>query len=52
MARARAAARWAQESPDPVTPVAGEVLHYRVRPAARSQSGAGAAPAYIEDEAA
>jgi hypothetical protein len=52
MARARAAARWAQASPDPVTPAAGEVLHYRVRPAARSHSGTNAVPAYIEDEAA
>jgi hypothetical protein len=52
MARAEAAARWADKSPDPVTPAAGEVLHYRVRPAARGQSGTSEASAYVEDQAA
>jgi len=47
-AHAEAALRWADKTPDPVTPLASEVLPYRVRPAVRVREDR----SYIEPEAA
>ncbi len=50
--RADAALRWSGDTPDPVTPPAGELLAYPARPAARVQPEARTEHAYMEDEAA